>query len=233
MSNECWRRSLERFAAGSANLAAMSCVSSGSLTMDEKEAWRILQKELQNIGITPDLFTQHRRLILETLGDFMTQCEIIDFHKDLEAEETSEAAVINPDSSVQAAYQKLTAREKIPLTGRQLDTPATGSKVEPKKRLNIMARLASRMMRRNTGKSTAPLQFQNHGVCMVCLEDIEVPDPSTLASINANNVPKDLPDNLIHWKYMATDCEHTFHIHCWEKRLEFPSRCPICYQLMP
>ncbi|GLI76095.1 hypothetical protein PoHVEF18_004364 [Penicillium ochrochloron] len=189
----------------------MSCVSTGSLTVDEKEVWRMLRKELQNIGIRPDLFTQHRRLILKTLKDFITQGEIEDSPKDFGEEETetaSEATVIN--------------------SGHQLDIPAKGSEVEPKKRLNLMARLTSQITRLTTGKPTPQLRYQFHGICMVCLEDIEVPQPSTLAILKGNGVPKNLPSNLIHWKYMVTPCEHTFHIHCWEKRIEYHLRCPIC-----
>lgn len=205
---------------GKRESAAMSCVSSGSLTMDEKEVWRMLRKELQTIGITPDIFTQHRGLILSTLQDFLTQGEIEDFPRGFEGEETktaSEAAVINP--------------------GRQLDVPATGSELEPKKRLNVMARLVSRMMRLTTGKSidrevsktsTAGLRYQFHGVCMVCLEDIEVPDPSAPASADGSSLAEDLPPNLIYWEYMITPCEHTFHIQCWKQSMGFPSRCPIC-----
>lgn len=83
---------------GKRESAAMSFVSSGSLTVDEKEAWRMLRKEVQNIGVTPDLFTQHRRLIFRTLEDFLTQGEIEDVPREFEAEETetaSEATVIN------------------------------------------------------------------------------------------------------------------------------------------
>jgi len=39
----------------------------GSLSADEKEAWRQLRKELQSVGITPALFNQHRELIVERL----------------------------------------------------------------------------------------------------------------------------------------------------------------------
>ncbi|KAJ5355100.1 uncharacterized protein N7496_012312 [Penicillium cataractarum] len=47
--------------------AAMSCVSTGSLDADEKEAWRGLRKDLQSVGITPDLFQRHRPVILSTI----------------------------------------------------------------------------------------------------------------------------------------------------------------------
>ncbi|KAF3391773.1 hypothetical protein F1880_007807, partial [Penicillium rolfsii] len=218
-SHEHVQRMLEIFIGevrgGKRKIAAISCVSAGSLTVDEKEAWRMVRKELQSIGITRYLFTQHRQLILKSLEDFVTQGDITDLHKNLEAEETeivSETAVIKQ--------------------GRQLDNPATGSGVEPKKRLNIMTSLVSRITRLTGQNTTAPLRYQHHGVCMVCLEDIEVPDPLTLASLSGKHVPKDLPTYLIHWQYMATDCEHTFHIHCWEQSMEFPLRCPICNQLI-
>ncbi|OKP07451.1 hypothetical protein PENSUB_6040 [Penicillium subrubescens] len=245
-SHENVERMLEAFIgeirSGKRESAAMSCVSTASLTVDEKEAWRMLRKELQSIGITPGLFTQHRRLILSTLQKFLTQGQVADFSRVFEAEETetaSEAAVINTDSSVQTAYKKLTASDEESPTGRQLEIPVTASGTKQKKRLNIMTRLTSRMMRLTTGKSidkeiskpfTAGLRYQFHGVCMVCLEDIEVPDSSGPASTNEHNILEDLPSNLIHWKFMDTPCGHTFHITCWKRRLEYPSRCPICYQ---
>ncbi|KAJ5157783.1 uncharacterized protein N7482_008883 [Penicillium canariense] len=63
---------------GKRESAAMSCVSTGSLTLDEREAWRHLRKELQSIGITPDIFTQHRGFILTTLQTFLSQDGIED-----------------------------------------------------------------------------------------------------------------------------------------------------------
>ncbi|KAJ6085866.1 hypothetical protein N7486_010147 [Penicillium sp. IBT 16267x] len=53
----------------------MSSVSTGSLSTDEKEQWRQLRKELQSIGITPDIFTQNREFILNTLRA-LSQSEI-------------------------------------------------------------------------------------------------------------------------------------------------------------
>lgn len=50
----------------------MSCVSTGSLDADEKEAWRSLRKDLQSVGITPDLFNRHRPIILSTIQRHLT-----------------------------------------------------------------------------------------------------------------------------------------------------------------
>jgi hypothetical protein len=41
--------------------------TTGSLSADEKEAWRQLRKELESVGITPALFNQHRELVIERL----------------------------------------------------------------------------------------------------------------------------------------------------------------------
>ncbi|KAI9666476.1 MAG: hypothetical protein M1821_004412 [Bathelium mastoideum] len=41
--------------------------TTGSLSADDKEAWRQLRKELESVGITPALFSQHRELIIERL----------------------------------------------------------------------------------------------------------------------------------------------------------------------
>ncbi|CEJ57744.1 hypothetical protein PMG11_06426 [Penicillium brasilianum] len=47
--------------------AAMSCISTGSLEGGAKEAWRSLRKDLQSVGITPELFKIHRQIILSTI----------------------------------------------------------------------------------------------------------------------------------------------------------------------
>jgi hypothetical protein len=44
-----------------------SVVSTDSLSIDEQEAWRIVRKELEDVGITPQLFNQHSVWIKETL----------------------------------------------------------------------------------------------------------------------------------------------------------------------
>lgn len=41
--------------------------TTGSLSADEKEAWRQLRKELESVGVTPALFEQHRDLVIEKL----------------------------------------------------------------------------------------------------------------------------------------------------------------------
>lgn len=38
-----------------------------SLSADDKEAWRHLRKELEGVGITPELYKQHREVIVTTL----------------------------------------------------------------------------------------------------------------------------------------------------------------------
>lgn len=52
---------------GKRESSAMSSLSAGSLSTDEKEEWRQLRKELQSIGVTPDIFSRNREFILTTL----------------------------------------------------------------------------------------------------------------------------------------------------------------------
>lgn len=47
--------------------AALPIVSSCSLTESEKGEWRQLRKELQSVGITPEVFSLNRDFILTTL----------------------------------------------------------------------------------------------------------------------------------------------------------------------
>lgn len=47
----------------------MSRITVDSLLPDEREAWRQLRKELENTGITPELFKAHQSFITKTLRD--------------------------------------------------------------------------------------------------------------------------------------------------------------------
>ncbi|KAJ9656085.1 hypothetical protein H2201_008657 [Coniosporium apollinis] len=47
--------------------SVVSTQTTGSLSADEKEAWRQLRKELESVGITPMLFAQHRAFIVAML----------------------------------------------------------------------------------------------------------------------------------------------------------------------
>ncbi|KAJ6002807.1 hypothetical protein N7451_005354 [Penicillium sp. IBT 35674x] len=53
--------------AGKRTSLAISCASTGSLSADEKEQWKQLRKELQSIGITPEIFAHNREYILNIL----------------------------------------------------------------------------------------------------------------------------------------------------------------------
>ncbi|KAJ5917049.1 hypothetical protein N7504_001064 [Penicillium tannophilum] len=44
-----------------------SVISCESLDQDERDSWRIVRKELQSLGITPEIFLQHQVMIISTL----------------------------------------------------------------------------------------------------------------------------------------------------------------------
>ena len=58
---------LDELQAGKRDGSVVSAQTTGSLSADDKEAWRQLRKELESIGITPALFTQHHIFIVDTL----------------------------------------------------------------------------------------------------------------------------------------------------------------------
>jgi hypothetical protein len=58
---------LDELRDGKRDGSVVSRHTTGSLSLDEKEAWRQLRKELESVGISPTLFTQHRELIIDTL----------------------------------------------------------------------------------------------------------------------------------------------------------------------
>ncbi|KAJ5792330.1 uncharacterized protein N7503_008308 [Penicillium pulvis] len=44
-----------------------SMISCDSLHQDERDSWRMVRKELQSLGITPEIFLQHQVMIISTL----------------------------------------------------------------------------------------------------------------------------------------------------------------------
>ncbi|KAJ5166727.1 uncharacterized protein N7482_005508 [Penicillium canariense] len=49
--------------------SVISSLSSGSLSLDDKETWRRIRKELQGVGMTPEAFDKNRAFILDTLAE--------------------------------------------------------------------------------------------------------------------------------------------------------------------
>src|SRR5205814_4281601 len=66
--------------------------TTGSLSADEKEAWRRLRKELESVGITPALFNQHRELIIERLLKAISDGDLAEDAGDDLSDTTSEPA---------------------------------------------------------------------------------------------------------------------------------------------
>jgi hypothetical protein len=60
---------IEEVSTGKRESSVVSTDTVESLSMDEKEAWRLLRKELEDIGITPHLFTTYRELIIIKFKD--------------------------------------------------------------------------------------------------------------------------------------------------------------------
>ncbi|ERF73756.1 hypothetical protein EPUS_01010 [Endocarpon pusillum Z07020] len=58
---------IEEVRAGKREGSVISTQTIDSLSTDEREAWRQLRKELENVGITPALFSQHSLFIVTTL----------------------------------------------------------------------------------------------------------------------------------------------------------------------
>ncbi|KAJ5556823.1 hypothetical protein N7494_000738 [Penicillium frequentans] len=61
------RNFIDEIRSGKRESSVMSSVSTGSLSTDEKEEWRQLRRELQSIGISPEIFAHNREYILDTL----------------------------------------------------------------------------------------------------------------------------------------------------------------------
>lgn len=63
------RKYIEEIRTGRREGSIISTDSIDSLSPDEKEAWRGVRKELEDVGITPELFTRHSAWIKKTLSD--------------------------------------------------------------------------------------------------------------------------------------------------------------------
>jgi hypothetical protein len=61
------RTFIDELRTGKRGGSVVSTQTTGSLSADEKEAWRQLRKELESVGITPVAFTQNRAFIVATL----------------------------------------------------------------------------------------------------------------------------------------------------------------------
>jgi Ankyrin repeats (3 copies) len=61
------RTFIDELRTGKREGSVVSTQTTGSLSADEKEAWRQLRKELESVGITPVAFTQNRAFIVATL----------------------------------------------------------------------------------------------------------------------------------------------------------------------
>jgi len=94
-----------------------SVLSTGSLSTDEKEQWRQLRRELQSIGITPEIFAHNRELILNTLRA-LSQNEIEYSRVNLAATEEEECAPghhgdVADDSSESESQEEKSAPEHL------------------------------------------------------------------------------------------------------------------------
>ena len=61
------RTFIDELRTGKREGSVVSTQTTGSLSADEKEAWRQLRKELESVGITPVAFAQNRAFIVATL----------------------------------------------------------------------------------------------------------------------------------------------------------------------
>ena len=59
------------------NSSVVSAQTTSSLSAEEKEAWRDLRKELESIGITLTLFTQHREFIVGKLQKAIAEQDLV------------------------------------------------------------------------------------------------------------------------------------------------------------
>ena len=83
------RTFIDELRTGKREGSVVSTQTTGSLSADEKEAWRQLRKELESVGITPVAFAQNRAFIVATLqkaiieeglaGDIPSSYDSLDF----------------------------------------------------------------------------------------------------------------------------------------------------------
>lgn len=76
---------------------ALSIISNGSLAPNEKEQWRQLRKELQGVGITPEIFSLNRDFILTTLRSLsQSESNTVDHLETIEEDITVPEELLEP-----------------------------------------------------------------------------------------------------------------------------------------
>ena len=134
---------LDELRAGKRDGSVVSAQTTGSLSADDKEAWRQLRKELESVGITPALFTQHHTFIVDTL------CKAI-IEKDL-AGDISLDQLNMPESAPQRSLTSNTNVEPASQSLQQLNQQRTNGEVSTKihaphsKKVNAIAKLLYRI----------------------------------------------------------------------------------------
>jgi hypothetical protein len=148
---------IQELRSGKRDSSVLSAHTAGSLTSDEKEAWRQLRKELESVGITPSLFTQHQVLIVEILRKAIIEENLI--------EDISIDQINSSESAPQqysTSYSILEpASELVPQAhGTQIDgILSTKNNTPRKKKVNAIAKWLHRI----TNSRTALLEAAKGG----------------------------------------------------------------------
>jgi len=134
---------LDELQAGKRDGSVVSAQTTGSLSADDKEAWRQLRKELESVGITPALFTQHRIFIVDTLCKAITEKDLAgDISLDqLNMPESAPQRSLTSNPNVEPASQSLQQLNQQRTNGEEstkIDAPRS-------KKVNALAKLLYRI----------------------------------------------------------------------------------------
>ena len=161
------KKFLGELQAGKRDGSVVYAQTTGSLSTDDKEAWRQLRKELESVGITPALFTQHRILIVDTLYKAIIE-------KDL----AGDISLDQPNMPEAAPQRSLTSNPNLEPASQslqQLNQQRTNGEVSTKtdaprsKKVNAIAKLLYRI----TGSRAALLKSAKIGDAIVVKQLLE------------------------------------------------------------
>ena len=134
---------LDELQAGKRDGSVISAQTTGSLSADDKEAWRQLRKELESVGITPALFTQHQTFIVDTLCKAIIEKDLTG-NISLDQLNTPESA---PQRSLTSNPNVAPASQSLQLLNQQRTNSEVSTKIDAprSKKVNAIAKLLYRV----------------------------------------------------------------------------------------
>ena len=117
--------------------------TTGSLSADQKEAWRQLRKELESVGITPTLFSKHHDRVIERLLRAIDDGDLVeDIEKELS--DTTRKSFDEHFTTADPMYKTMPEVDTMTTTTSPGDLPTTQSIKGPSRITKLLFRVMTR-----------------------------------------------------------------------------------------